>query len=257
LHPPGPRHADRAAQPGAGGHRGLPHAVRDEPDAQGDEDAGLRPAAEAPDHADPGARARPGPAARVHVEADADQGRGAVRQAGAPQERQDPQGRPDAGADPGVHDLRAQDGVPDRLPDLPAVPDHRPRRLLDADVDGHDDAAAVVHLAAVQDPAVRPGRRLEPGHVLPRRLVPHMTQDTVVSLVVSMMSVTVKVAAPMLVAGLVVGLVISIFQAVTQIQEQTLSFIPKIVALIAVVAIAGPWMLDTLVTWTQELWTAI
>ena len=84
-----------------------------------------------------------------------------------------------------------------------------------------------------------------------------MTQDTVVSLIVSMMSVTVKVAAPMLFVGLVVGLVISIFQAVTQIQEQTLSFIPKIVALIAVVAIAGPWMLDSLVTWTQQLWAAI
>jgi flagellar biosynthetic protein FliQ len=48
-----------------------------------------------------------------------------------------------------------------------------------------------------------------------------------------------------------------VLQAVTQIQEQTLSFIPKIVALVAVVAIAGPWMLDTLVTWTQELWTSI
>jgi flagellar biosynthetic protein FliQ len=84
-----------------------------------------------------------------------------------------------------------------------------------------------------------------------------MTQDTVVSLVVSMMSVTIKVAAPMLLAGLVIGLVISIFQAVTQIQEQTLSFIPKIIALVAVVAIAGPWMLDTLVTWTQQLWAAI
>jgi flagellar biosynthetic protein FliQ len=71
------------------------------------------------------------------------------------------------------------------------------------------------------------------------------------------MSVTVKVAAPMLIAGLVVGLVISVFQAVTQIQEQTLSFIPKVVALIAIVAIAGPWMLDTLVTWTQQLWAAI
>jgi len=68
---------------------------------------------------------------------------------------------------------------------------------------------------------------------------------------------TVKVAAPMLIAGLVVGLVISVFQAVTQIQEQTLSFIPKVVALIAIVAIAGPWMLDTLVTWTQQLWAAI
>jgi flagellar biosynthesis protein FliQ len=72
-----------------------------------------------------------------------------------------------------------------------------------------------------------------------------------------MMSVTVKVAAPMLIAGLVVGLVISVFQAVTQIQEQTLSFIPKILGLVAVVAIAGPWMLSTIVTWTQELWAQI
>ena len=84
-----------------------------------------------------------------------------------------------------------------------------------------------------------------------------MTQDTVVSLIVDMMSITIKVAAPMLVAGLVVGLLVSIFQAVTQIQEQTLSFIPKVIGLIAVVAIAGPWMLDTIVTWTTELWTAI
>jgi flagellar biosynthetic protein FliQ len=84
-----------------------------------------------------------------------------------------------------------------------------------------------------------------------------MNQDTVVSLIVDAMGVTIKVAAPMLIAGLVVGLLVSIFQAVTQIQEQTLSFIPKIVALVAVVAIAGPWMLGTIVSWTQDLWTAI
>jgi flagellar biosynthetic protein FliQ len=84
-----------------------------------------------------------------------------------------------------------------------------------------------------------------------------MNQDTVVSLIVDAMGVTIKVAAPMLVAGLVVGLLVSIFQAVTQIQEQTLSFIPKIVALVAVVAIAGPWMLGTIVSWTSDLWTAI
>jgi flagellar biosynthetic protein FliQ len=84
-----------------------------------------------------------------------------------------------------------------------------------------------------------------------------MSQDDVVSIVVSAMEVTMKVALPMLLVGLVVGLAISVLQAVTQIQEQTLSFIPKIVALVAVVAIAGPWMLDTLVTWTQELWTSI
>jgi flagellar biosynthetic protein FliQ len=84
-----------------------------------------------------------------------------------------------------------------------------------------------------------------------------MTQDTVISLVVDMMSVTIKVAAPMLLAGLIVGLLVSVLQAVTQIQEQTLSFIPKIMALVAVVAIAGPWMLGTIVTWTTELWTQI
>ena len=84
-----------------------------------------------------------------------------------------------------------------------------------------------------------------------------MTQDTVVSLVVSMMSVTIKVAAPMLVAGLVIGLVISIFQAVTQIQEQTLSFIPKIVALAAVLLVLGPWMLNQLLAYTADLWGGI
>ncbi len=81
-----------------------------------------------------------------------------------------------------------------------------------------------------------------------------MTQDSVTSLIVDMMGVTIKVAAPMLLAGLIVGLAVSVFQAVTQIQEQTLSFIPKILALVAVVAIAGPWMLGTIVDWSHDLW---
>jgi flagellar biosynthetic protein FliQ len=84
-----------------------------------------------------------------------------------------------------------------------------------------------------------------------------MSQDDVVSIIVSMMGVTLKVAMPMLLAGLIVGLAVSVFQAVTQIQEQTLSFIPKVIALVAMVAIAGPWMLGTVVTWTQELWMSI
>jgi flagellar biosynthesis protein FliQ len=84
-----------------------------------------------------------------------------------------------------------------------------------------------------------------------------MSQDDVVSIIVSMMEVTLKVALPLLLVGLIVGLAISVLQAVTQIQEQTLSFIPKVIALVAVVAIAGPWMLDTIVTWTQELWMSI
>ena len=81
-----------------------------------------------------------------------------------------------------------------------------------------------------------------------------MTQDTVTSLVIDMMSITVKIAMPMLLASLIVGLAVSVFQAVTQIQEQTLSFIPKILALVAVIAIAGPWMLSSVVDWTHDLW---
>ena len=81
-----------------------------------------------------------------------------------------------------------------------------------------------------------------------------MTQDTVTSLIVDMMGVTMKVAMPMLLAALIVGLAVSVFQAVTQIQEQTLSFIPKILALVAVIAIAGPWMLSSVVDWTHDLW---
>jgi flagellar biosynthesis protein FliQ len=84
-----------------------------------------------------------------------------------------------------------------------------------------------------------------------------MSQDQVVSLVVDMMSVALKVALPMLLASLVVGLAVSIFQAVTQIQEQTLSFIPKVVALAALIVILGPWMLGQIVSYTENLYQQI
>jgi flagellar biosynthetic protein FliQ len=57
--------------------------------------------------------------------------------------------------------------------------------------------------------------------------------------------------------GLIVGLLVSIFQAVTQIQEQTLSFIPKIAGLAVVLVVGGPWMLGQLLTWTEELYGQI
>jgi flagellar biosynthetic protein FliQ len=65
------------------------------------------------------------------------------------------------------------------------------------------------------------------------------------------------VAAPVLLSVLVVGLLVSIFQAATQINEATLSFVPKIVAAVAVLAIAGPWMLTTLVEYLQRTLLAI
>ena len=84
-----------------------------------------------------------------------------------------------------------------------------------------------------------------------------MSQDQVVSICVSAMEVAMKVALPMLLVGLVVGLLVSIFQAVTQIQEQTLSFIPKIAGLAVVLVVAGPWMLGQLLSWTEELYGQI
>ena len=60
------------------------------------------------------------------------------------------------------------------------------------------------------------------------------------------------VSAPMLLAVLLIGLVVSIFQAATQIHEATLSFVPKIIGAVAVLAIAGPWMLTTLVEYIQR-----
>jgi flagellar biosynthesis protein FliQ len=65
------------------------------------------------------------------------------------------------------------------------------------------------------------------------------------------------VAAPMLLTVLAVGLIVSIFQAATQINEATLSFVPKMIAAVAVLAVAGPWMLTTLVEYLQTMLQAI
>lgn len=65
------------------------------------------------------------------------------------------------------------------------------------------------------------------------------------------------VAAPVLLTVLVVGLAVSIFQAATQIHEATLSFVPKVLAAVAVLAVAGPWMLTSLVDYLQRMLQAI
>jgi flagellar biosynthetic protein FliQ len=84
-----------------------------------------------------------------------------------------------------------------------------------------------------------------------------MSQDQVISICVSAMELAIKIAMPMLLVGLIVGLLVSIFQAVTQIQEQTLSFIPKIAGLAVVLVVGGPWMLGELLNWTQGLYAEI
>jgi flagellar biosynthetic protein FliQ len=84
-----------------------------------------------------------------------------------------------------------------------------------------------------------------------------MNTDVVISLAGQGMALAMKVALPLLLAGLVVGLLVSVFQAVTQIQEQTLSFIPKVLAVVGVVIVMGPWMLDQLIAYTADLWAQI
>jgi flagellar biosynthetic protein FliQ len=84
-----------------------------------------------------------------------------------------------------------------------------------------------------------------------------MNQDVVVSLTMDAMQLALKVALPMLLVGLVVGLAVSVFQAITQIQEMTLTFIPKILVTIAVIVIAGPWMLNQITGYTVQLWQGI
>jgi flagellar biosynthetic protein FliQ len=84
-----------------------------------------------------------------------------------------------------------------------------------------------------------------------------MNQDVVVDLAMQAMQLALKLGGPFLIVGLVIGLAVSVFQAVTQIQEQTLAFIPKVVGLALVILVGGPWMLGQLLIYTQELWSGI
>ncbi len=80
-----------------------------------------------------------------------------------------------------------------------------------------------------------------------------MTSQTVIDLTSQSIMVAMKVAAPALLATMVMGLIISVFQAATQINEQTLSFIPKIIAMSIALLVAGPWILKTMVIFTSNI----
>ena len=84
-----------------------------------------------------------------------------------------------------------------------------------------------------------------------------MTEDSAINIGVDAVMLALRIGLPILIVSLVVGLVVSIFQAITQIQEMTLTFIPKILALVLVIIVAGPWMLDQLLLYTSDLWTSI
>ena len=84
-----------------------------------------------------------------------------------------------------------------------------------------------------------------------------MTEGMVFDLARNAMMIALEVSLPFLLFSLVTGLVISIFQAVTQINEMTLSFIPKLLAVFATLVIAGPWMLNTVLDYMRTLFSSI
>ncbi|WP_353154023.1 flagellar biosynthesis protein FliQ [Herminiimonas fonticola] len=84
-----------------------------------------------------------------------------------------------------------------------------------------------------------------------------MTPETVMTMGRHAIEITLMVAAPMLLVALGIGLIVSIFQAATQINETTLSFIPKLVGIFLALVIAGPWMLTVLLDYMRETFTNI
>lgn len=84
-----------------------------------------------------------------------------------------------------------------------------------------------------------------------------MTPETVMEIGRQAMEMTLLVSAPMLLVALVVGLIISIFQAATSLNETTLSFVPKLVAMLITLVVAGPWMLELMTDYIQRLFSSI
>lgn len=84
-----------------------------------------------------------------------------------------------------------------------------------------------------------------------------MDNSFVVEISNQAIKVTMMLAAPMLIGALVVGILVSLFQAVTQINEQTLSFIPKVLVIVVSLVMLSPWMMDTITSFTHDLYVSI
>ncbi|GAA2751350.1 flagellar biosynthesis protein FliQ [Amnibacterium kyonggiense] len=84
-----------------------------------------------------------------------------------------------------------------------------------------------------------------------------MTQNQVVDLAIRALMLAAELAAPLLITALVVGFAISVFQSITQIQEATLSFVPKAIAVAIALVVCGHWMISEAVTFTQQLFAMI
>ena len=84
-----------------------------------------------------------------------------------------------------------------------------------------------------------------------------MTQDVVVELMQNIFILILELAAPVMIVSMIVGLIISVFQTITQIQESTLTFVPKIIAAVFTIILLMPWMLNVFISSTKELFDKI
>lgn len=82
-----------------------------------------------------------------------------------------------------------------------------------------------------------------------------MTEEMVMSLGAETLKTTIYLAAPMLIAAMAIGIIVSLIQAITQINESTLTFIPKMVAVIVVLVVMAPWMLEVMTAYTTQVIT--
>lgn len=84
-----------------------------------------------------------------------------------------------------------------------------------------------------------------------------MTPEVIMTIGQRALEITILLSAPLLLSALIVGLLVGVFQAATQINEMTLSFIPKLIGMAATIVLAGPWMLKLIVGYTKELFESI
>ena len=84
-----------------------------------------------------------------------------------------------------------------------------------------------------------------------------MNSTAVIAMIREALELTLLVSAPLLLTALVVGLVVSVFQAATQINEMTLSFIPKLLGVFVAIVVTGPWILQLMIDYTQRIFTNI
>lgn len=82
-----------------------------------------------------------------------------------------------------------------------------------------------------------------------------MTVDAVIEMMRDALYIIIKVSLPVLLVSMVIGLIISIFQTVTSIQEQTLTFVPKVISIFLALMLLGNWMITTMVEYTTQLWS--